>query len=56
MCVSMSQSQAEGDIGTEVFEVAVEGDLPIGDCDRGCLFELVISPCWSDRRDPMSFL
>jgi len=42
MRVSMSQSHAEGGIGTEVFEVAAEGDLPIRDCDRGCLFEVVI--------------
>jgi hypothetical protein len=35
-------AQAEGDMGTNVFEVTAEDDLPVGDCDRGCLFKVVI--------------
>ncbi len=35
-------TQAEGDMGTNVFEVAAEGNLPAGDCDRGYLFKVVV--------------
>ena len=35
-------AQAEGDMGTNAFEVTAEDDLPVGDCDRGCLFKVVI--------------
>ncbi len=35
-------TQTEGNIGAEVFEVAAEGDLSVGDRDRSSLFEVVV--------------
>jgi len=35
-------TQTEGNIGAEVFEVAAEGDLSIGDRNWSCLFEIII--------------
>ena len=34
-------------MGTNVFEVTAEDDLPVGDCDRGCLFKVVIEELFS---------
>ena len=47
MRVSMSQSHAEGGIGTEVFEVAAEGDLSAGDRDRSSLFKVIVEELFS---------
>ena len=35
-------TQTEGNIGAEVFEVAAEGDLSVGDRDRSSLFKVVV--------------
>ncbi len=35
-------AQAKGNIGAEVFEVAAEGDLSVGDRDRSSLFKVVV--------------
>ena len=34
-------SQAKGNIGAEVFKVAAEGDLSVGDRDRSSLFKVM---------------
>ena len=36
-------TQAKGNIGAEVFEVAAEGDLSVGDRDWSSLFKVVVS-------------
>ncbi len=40
-------AQAKGNIGAEVFEVAAEGDLSIGDRDRSSLFKVIVEELFS---------
>ena len=40
-------AQAKGNIGAEVFEVAAEGDLSVGDRDRSSLFKVIIEELFS---------
>ena len=40
-------AQAKGNIGAEVFEVAAEGDLSVGDRDRSSLFKVIVEELFS---------
>ena len=40
-------TQAKGNIGAEVFEVAAEGDLSVGDRDWRSLFKVVVEELFS---------